>query len=113
MESHHTDSTIAASADIGLFEMQLLGDHYNIGHGEPPINFDVIFEQVEKSGMRYIGGKCLMDFKEFSGPLFEPMEKGLRQTEQLIKNGIKNITRICHLSSLYLSASKPTFACLQ
>lgn len=84
MESHHTDSTIAASADIGLFEMQLLGTTTILDMGTTH-RHDVIFEQVEKSGMRYIGGKCLMDLKEFSGPLFEPMEKGLRQTEQLIK----------------------------
>ena len=48
MESHHTDSTIAASADIGLFEMQLLGTTTILDMGTTH-RHDVIFEQVEKA----------------------------------------------------------------
>lgn len=84
MESGHTPESLAASARLGLLEMQLLGtttilDMGTVHHTES------LLATAEESGIRYHGGKCLMDLKSASGPLYEPTDKALRESEHLIE----------------------------
>lgn len=84
MESGHDPESLAASARLGLLEMQLLGTTTILDMGTVRYT-EKIFEAAEESGMRYLGGKCLMDHKASSGPLYEPTALALAETEDLIK----------------------------
>ena len=83
-EAAHTPTSMSASAEIGLLEMQLLGttsilDMASVNHT------DAVFAAAEKSGMRYWGGNCLMDLRATSGPLFLDTKKSLAECERLLK----------------------------
>lgn len=88
-EFNHDEKSLAASARVGLLEMQLLGTTAILDMGTVRFT-DVIFEEVKKSRMRYYGGKCLMDMKETSGPLYEATAVSLKEQEELIKRWHKN-----------------------
>lgn len=88
-ESNHDEKSLAASARVGLLEMQLLGTTSILDMGTVRFT-DSIFEEVKKSKMRYYGGKCLMDLKEMSGPLYEPTSVSLKDQEGLIKRWHKS-----------------------
>lgn len=84
MEAAHDEASIRASAEFGVLEMMKLGttsilDMGTVRHTDP------LFDAVQKTGIRYWGGKCLMDAKPRSGPLWEPTKDAIRETEQLIK----------------------------
>ena len=84
MECGHTAKTLYASARLGLLEMQKLGtttilDMATVRHTES------VFRAVEESGMRYWGGKCLMDLKAYSGPLYEARKPALKEMRELIE----------------------------
>jgi 5-methylthioadenosine/S-adenosylhomocysteine deaminase len=84
MEYHHNKTSVKASSELALLEMQLLGttsilDMGTLHHTEQ------VFRAVEKSGIRYWGGKCLMDRKGASGPLYEARKQSLSETEELIE----------------------------
>lgn len=84
MEANHSAASLRASAEVGLLEMHLSGttsinDMGTVRHTQ------ALLETVEKSGMRYWGGKCLMDLKKYSGPLYEETQKSLKETEELIE----------------------------
>lgn len=83
-ESNHDEKSLAASARLGLLEMQLLGTTAILDMGTVRFT-DSIFAEVKKSRMRYYGGKCLMDMKEASGPLYEATSISLKEQEGLIK----------------------------
>ena len=84
-EAAHTEASLRASAQIGLMEVQLLGTTTILDMGT--VNHThALFEEAEHSGIRYFGGKCLMDHQKSSGPLYEPTEKALAETKSLIKN---------------------------
>lgn len=89
LESSHDERSLAASAQVGLLEMQLLGTTSILDMGTVRLT-DVIFEEVKKSKIRYYGGKCLMDLQETSGPLFEPTKMSLNEQENLIKRWHKS-----------------------
>jgi 5-methylthioadenosine/S-adenosylhomocysteine deaminase len=93
MEHAHDTDSIAASADLGLLEMQLAGTTSIFDMGTVR-NMHSILERVEKSGMRYWGGKCFMDLKESSGPLYEDKDTSLSETRDLIKNWHHKTNRI-------------------
>lgn len=83
MEAGHNSESIKASAQISLLEMHLLGTTSILDMGT--VNYtQSLLEEVEISGMRYWGGKCLMDLKETSGPLYENTDKALSETKDLI-----------------------------
>ena len=84
MESGHDPVSLAASARLGLLEMQLLGTTTILDMGTVRFT-EKIFEEADASGIRYVGGKCLMDYKKASGPLYEPTAMALAETEDLIK----------------------------
>ncbi|MCB0350191.1 MAG: amidohydrolase family protein, partial [Bdellovibrionales bacterium] len=82
-EKNHNENSIQASARIGLYEMQRLGtttilDMATVQHT------DSLFEEVIRSKIRYFGGKCLMDFKKYSGPLYEDIDTTLKDLESQI-----------------------------
>lgn len=83
MEKAHTESSIQASARIALLEMQLMGTTSILDMGTVH-HTQSLLEEVEKSGMRYWGGKCLMDLKETSGPLYEERKSALAETRELV-----------------------------
>lgn len=83
MEASHTAKSLQASARLGLLEMHKLGTTTILDMGTVK-HTHAMLEAVEESGMRYFGGKCLMDAKERSGPLYEDTESSLDETEDLI-----------------------------
>lgn len=85
MEHAHTPQSLKASAEIGLMEMQLLGTTSILDMGTVRWTHQ-LFETALRSGMRYFGGKCLMDIKGSSGPLYEDRKSAMKETEALIKS---------------------------
>lgn len=85
MEHAHTAQSLRASAEIGLLEMQLMGTTSILDMGTVRWTHE-LFETVIRSGMRYFGGKCLMDIKGSSGPLYEDRKSAMKETEALIKS---------------------------
>lgn len=85
LENAHTRRSIQASARLALTEMQLLGTTSVLDMATVK-NTSAVFKTVKESGMRYWGGKCLMDLKKSSGPLYEDTKTSLRETERLIKD---------------------------
>ncbi len=83
MEKAHDAESMAASARIGLLEMQLLGTTSILDMGSVD-HHDAVFAEAEASGMRYWGGNCLMDYRSASGPLFRPTQETLDYCEALI-----------------------------
>lgn len=84
MEAHHNSESIQASAEIALLEMQLSGTTSILDMGTVHHTQEML-ETVATSGMRYWGGKCLMDLQEFCGPLFQSTTQALKENEKLIK----------------------------
>jgi 5-methylthioadenosine/S-adenosylhomocysteine deaminase len=81
MEAAHTAESVRASAHLGVLEMQLNGttsilDMATVKHTES------LLEAVEETGVRYWGGKCLMDRK--GSPLSESTESSLAETVDLM-----------------------------
>ena len=82
-ENAHTEDSLRVSAQVGLLEMQLAGTTSILDMGTVR-HHDVVFEEAERSGMRYWGGNCLMDRKATSGPLYLSTEESLKECERLI-----------------------------
>lgn len=81
MEAAHTSVSVQASAHLGVLEMQLNGttsilDMATVRHTQN------VLEAVEETGIRYWGGKCLMDRK--GTPLSESTERALAETLDLM-----------------------------
>lgn len=89
LESNHDEKSLAASSRLGLLEMQLLGTTAILDMGTVRFT-DSIFEEVKKSKIRYYGGKCLMDLRDSSGPLYEETSTSLKDQEGLIKRWHKS-----------------------
>src|ERR1700722_5537520 len=83
MENAHNEDSLRASAQIGLLEMQTLGTTSILDMGTVNLHH-VVFEEAERSGIRYWGGNCLMDLKAASGPLYRSTEESLKYSEGLI-----------------------------
>ncbi len=101
-ESSHNEASLRASARIGLMEMQLLGTTAILDMGTVQ-HTEALLDEAAQSGMRYWGGKCLMDLKNMSGPLYEEKEKTLRETKRLLE-------RWHHKTDLIRYAICPRFA---
>ncbi len=84
LEKAHTEESLRASAQIGLMEMQCLGTTAILDMGTVALHH-VVFEEAERSGMRYWGGNCLMDIKATSGPLYRERVESLNYCAQLIR----------------------------
>lgn len=83
-EAAHNEDSIRASAQVGLLEMQMLGTTSILDMGTVRLH-EAVFEEAERSGMRYWGGNCLMDKKAQSGPLWRSTEDTLNYCETLIR----------------------------
>lgn len=84
LENSHTEKSIRASALLGLLELTLSGTTSIMDMGTVRHTHS-LFEAVEESGIRYWGGKCLMDLKGSAGPLYEPFRSSVKETEELIR----------------------------
>lgn len=84
MEHNHTEKSIRASALLGLLELTMSGTTAIMDMGTVRHTHS-LFEAVEESGIRYWGGKCLMDLKGSAGPLYEPFAESVKETEELMK----------------------------
>jgi cytosine/adenosine deaminase-related metal-dependent hydrolase len=84
MENAHTPSSIRASARIGCLEMQTSGTTAILDMGTVRHTYHLL-QAVRETGIRYCGGKCLMDHREHSGPLYEPTAEAIRETEELVQ----------------------------
>ncbi len=83
-ENAHTAPSLRASAMIGVLEMQKSGTTAILDMGTVK-HTQALLEAVSGSGMRYWGGKCLMDLKSASGPLREKTADALKETEDLVR----------------------------
>jgi 5-methylthioadenosine/S-adenosylhomocysteine deaminase len=84
LEHAHTKASLIASAELGLLELQKSGTTSILDMGTVR-HTDALLETALRSGMRYWGGKCLMDLESSSGPLYEETSQALTETEALIK----------------------------
>lgn len=101
MENAHDEASIRASARIGLLELQLTGTTSILDMGTVRLH-EHVFDEADKSGMRYWGGNCLMDLKSASGPLYREREDSLKYSRKLIKDW--------HKKGLLQYAVSPRFA---
>ncbi|HMN68450.1 MAG TPA: amidohydrolase family protein [Bdellovibrionales bacterium] len=85
MENAHDQNSLRASAQLGLLEMQLSGTTAILDMGTTKLHH-VVFEEANRSGIRYWGGNCLMDMKSTSGPLHQKTEEALEYSEKLIRD---------------------------
>jgi cytosine/adenosine deaminase-related metal-dependent hydrolase len=83
MESSHNKASLRASARVGLYEMQMSGTTSILDMGTVR-HTETLLETAHESGVRYWGGKCLMDRKDSSGPLYEATEPTLKETEDFL-----------------------------
>ena len=83
-EKAHNEASLRASARLGISEMQLAGTTCIVDMGTT-FGTGFIFEEAERSGLRYYGGNCFMDNKATSGPLYRPLNESLAETEKLIQ----------------------------
>ena len=87
MEAWLDASAIAAGARLGLHELISGGTTTLLDMGTVR-HTDALFQAAEDSGVRYVGGKCLMDFDDegiVPEGLIEPLEPALAETETLIE----------------------------
>ncbi len=89
LENAHNKKSIQTSALWSVLELNLTGttsilDMATVHHTNE------LLEAVKSTGIRYWGGKCLMDKKDSAGPLYEPTTSALKETEELIKEWDKN-----------------------
>jgi cytosine/adenosine deaminase-related metal-dependent hydrolase len=83
MESSHSAASLRASARVGLLEMQMSGTTSILDMGTVK-HTEALLETAAESGMRYWGGKCLMDRKDSSGPLWQSTKDSLIETEEFL-----------------------------
>jgi 5-methylthioadenosine/S-adenosylhomocysteine deaminase len=82
-EKAHNEASLRASARLGLLEMQLLGTTSVLDMGTTT-GGEFLFQEAERSGMRYWGGNCFMDLKSASGPLYRKTDASVAEAEALI-----------------------------
>ena len=77
---------MAVSAKLGLYELIAGGTTSILDMGSVR-HTDVLFDVAEASGVRYTGGKCLMDLDDGHVPaaLLEDADASLAETERLIE----------------------------
>ncbi len=85
LESHLDPASMRASARLGIAEL-IKGGTTAIQDMGSVRHYDVVFEELQHSGLRAVGGKCMMDYSEtVPKGLLETTSDSLRQTERLIK----------------------------
>lgn len=82
MEGALQANDLRAAARLGLAEL-LLGGTTTILDMGTVRHTEVLFEEAEKSGIRYIGGKVIMDAGDYPGNLSESTDEAMRASVQL------------------------------
>lgn len=80
LEAAHDARSLKLSARLGLAEL-LLGGTTAVLDMATVRHTDAVFQAAVESGIRYTGGKCMMDAGQ--GPLLEETEGSLRESERL------------------------------
>ncbi len=86
MEMHHTAASLQASAQLGLFEMLSSGVTCILDMGCMH-HMEVVFEEMQRCGIRGFSGKVMMDhgeqpYKETTGAAIQSTEALIRQWHQ-------------------------------
>lgn len=82
MEMHHSPETLRASAQLGLFEL-LSGGVTTVLDMGCASHMDVVFEELQNSGIRAFCGKVMMDAGD--QPYQETTRQAIESTEILMK----------------------------
>src|SRR5919197_2869527 len=86
LEAAHDPASIAASARLGVAELLLGGTTAVLDMGTVH-HTDALFEAAAETGIRYTGGKALMDAGEnVPRGLLEPTAIALRESDQLARD---------------------------
>ncbi len=85
LEAGLDPAAMRISARLGITELIKSGTTTILDMGSVRY-YDVIFEELEHSGLRAIGGKCMMDLEETTPKeLLETTKQSLEETERLAK----------------------------
>ena len=83
-ELSHSESSLAASAKLGIYELQTGGTTTLLDMGT--MNHQrTVFDELIKSGMRAFAGKCMIDENDLLAPFKEPTRNSLRESYELAK----------------------------
>lgn len=85
LEGAHTEDTLRTSAQLGLVEL-LLGGTSTIMDMGTVHHMHVVFEEIEKSGIRAYCGKTMMDNGETPDSLLESTDDALETSLNLMQN---------------------------
>jgi len=84
-EAAHDAASMRASARLGIIELLAGGTTTILDMGSVR-HYDIVFDELQKWGMRAIGGKCMMDAGEkVPAGLLEKTADSLSESEQLFK----------------------------
>jgi cytosine/adenosine deaminase-related metal-dependent hydrolase len=85
-EAAHNAESMRAAARLGIAELLAGGTTTILDMGSVR-HYEVVFDELQKWGMRAIGGKCMMDVGEGVPPgLLEKTADSLSESEQLLKS---------------------------
>ncbi|TFH00241.1 MAG: N-ethylammeline chlorohydrolase, partial [Calditrichales bacterium] len=84
LEGSHTENSLRASACLGLAEL-LLGGTSTIMDMGTVHHMQVVFEEIEKSGIRALCGKTMMDDGDIPDSLRESTADSVSQSLELLK----------------------------
>jgi len=83
LEAAHDESSLRASAELGLVEMMLAGTTTILDMGTVH-HYDAVFDACERSGIRAVGGKTMMDLGDDIPPgLTETTAESLNESDRL------------------------------
>jgi len=84
LEAAHDEKSLAASAELGLYEMMLAGTTTILDMGTVR-HYDAVFDACARSGIRAVGGKTMMD-------LGDDVPRGLKEST---RSSLKESDRLC------------------
>jgi len=85
-EAAHDAASMRASARLGIAELLAGGTTTILDMGSVH-HYDVVFDELEKWGLRAVGGKCMIDTGDGVPPgLLEKTANSLQESQQLYKN---------------------------
>ncbi len=91
-EAAHDENSMRVSARLGIAELLSGGTTTILDMGSVHY-YDAVFDELEKSGMRAVGGKCMMDIDDnFPVGLRETTQDSLRMSRDLMErwHGVAN-----------------------
>ena len=85
LEGQHTEKSLRISAQLGISEL-LLGGTTTIMDMGTVHHMNVVFEEIEKSGIRAFCGKTMMDWGEIPESLQETTSDSIDKSLELLEN---------------------------